>query len=108
MRSLLFVFSLSTLLAGYLAACGGDDDSSGADATPGVDGATCHLESTPVECTEGDDTPCQALCASSYCHYYDMIDLAACTNNCSTGLQCPDGWECNNMGRCRPPGFTDG
>ena len=75
--------ALASALAVALGACGDDG------ATPTVDAAVCPLPATPITCTAGDDTPCTAVCESSYCHNID---------------DCPGGWSCNNMGRCRPPG----
>ena len=99
MRPLLFV--LLTLAA--LAACG-DDGGGDADAGDAIDAAVCVLDPEPVDCTEGDDGPCQALCATAYCHYYGMIERSVCTSNCFDPGDCPGGWDCNDMGRCRPPG----
>lgn len=99
-----------------LAACGGgDDDGDGgdgdgsgtADAAPsGIDAApACVLPTDVVTCTgEGDDAPCQAICADAYCRDFGNLPDPICTQNCGGPDDCPDGWDCNDMGRCRPPG----
>jgi hypothetical protein len=35
---------------------------------------------------------------------YGQLPTAICVTTCSGVEDCPDGWTCNNMGRCRPPG----
>ena len=94
-----------------LAACGGDDD--GGDNTAvdspsgGIDApAACVLPAQTTACTVGDDAPCQALCAQAGCYNFMQLPNPVCTTNCTVGStdQCPSGWTCNNMGRCRPPG----
>lgn len=98
-------FAIACLLA--LAACGGgDDDDTMPDADPAAPDAApaCVLESTTVECTIGDDSPCTAVCGDAYCYNFMQLAQPVCTSSC-TGLDdCPSGWTCNNMGRCRPPG----
>lgn len=90
------------LLAMWVTACGGGDDDGD---TPPVDGANaCVLPAAVTTCTVGDDTPCTALCAEAYCHNYMQLPNPVCTTSCTTAAQCPSGWECNGMGRCRPPG----
>lgn len=101
-----------TLTLGTLAGCGGDDDDSGsADAATttdgGIDGAgACLLPSTTITCTVGDNSPCTAMCASAYCYTFGQLPSPVCTQPCTVGstTECPSGWTCNNMGRCRPPG----
>jgi len=92
--------ALPLALALGLAACSSDDD--------GVDAAICDLPATTIACTVGDDTPCTAACASAYCFAFgtgggtgagDVI----CTKNCTTAADCPEGWSCNMVGRCRNP-----
>lgn len=96
-------------VAAALAACGGsDDDGTGdpIDAAAGVDAANaCVLPSATTTCTVGDDTPCTALCAAAYCYSFGQLPSPVCTQACTVGStdQCPTGWTCNNMGRCRPP-----
>ncbi|HVK72590.1 MAG TPA: hypothetical protein VM734_04695 [Kofleriaceae bacterium] len=89
-------------------ACSGDDgDGSGdVDAAPGVDAPACTLPSATTTCTVGDDSPCTALCATAYCHNFGQLPNPVCTQACTPGStdECPSGWTCNNMGRCRPPG----
>jgi hypothetical protein len=84
--------------------CGGDDDGGGGDA------AVCELPSDPlITCTVGDDTPCTAVCGVSYCFLFGGggggggTARTVCTRNCMTVDDCPAGWSCNMMGRCRPP-----
>jgi hypothetical protein len=92
------------------AACGsgddGDDDVTPIDAAPGIDGpAACVLPAATTSCTVGTDGPCQALCPQAYCHLFGQLPTPVCTTNCTVGstTECPAGWSCNNMGRCRPP-----
>jgi hypothetical protein len=98
---------LSLALAAALAACGsGDDDGGAIDAASGTDAANaCVVPATTTSCTVGDDAPCVALCATAYCHNFGQLPTPVCTNPCTIGStdQCPSGWSCNNMGRCRPP-----
>lgn len=88
-----------------LPACGDDGAGDAPDAS-GVDAAPrCELEPAAVTCTVGDDSPCTAVCAEAYCHNFEQLGVV-CTQDCTTGVdeECPEGWRCNNMGRCRPPG----
>ncbi len=91
--------------------CSGDDD--GGDTGDAPDAATsqfdaapaCILPSEVITCAgEGDDGPCTAVCAEAYCRDFGQLPDPVCTQNCSTIDDCPDGWDCNDMGRCRPPG----
>ena len=101
-------FAICAALALLVPACGGDDDGGGDDSAAvdaGVDGAAaCVLDPAPVECTVGDDSPCTAVCAEAYCYMYNQLPSAYCVTACTGVEDCPDGWTCNNMGRCRPPG----
>lgn len=95
--------------AALVAACGGSDDDGGdgVDAAAGVDAANaCVLPATTTSCTVGDDAPCTAMCPTAYCHNFGQLPTPVCTQSCTVGStdQCPTGWTCNNMGRCRPPG----
>ena len=53
---------------------------------------------------EGDDAACTAVCGDAYCRDFGMLPTPVCTENCTTPDDCADGWDCNDMGRCRPPG----
>ena len=73
-----------------------------------ADGAVCELPAEAIACTEGDDTPCTAVCAASYCWAFGACGgtgsgATICTTNCNTVADCPEGWSCNMMGRCRYP-----
>ena len=101
--------SARTLAAAILAValalggCGGDDDGSAIDAPAidsGIDAAACILSPTVVSCT--DDTPCTAVCGNAYCYNFMQVGQV-CTTPCTDVGDCPAGWSCNNMGRCRPP-----
>ena len=88
--------------------CGGDDDGGG-DAPDAAESQfdaapACILPTEVITCTEGDDAPCTAVCAEAYCRDFGMLPDPVCTENCSTIDDCPAGWDCNDMGRCRPPG----
>ena len=89
--------------------CGGDDDGGG-DAPDAAESQfdaapACILPTEVITCTgEGDDAPCQAECAEAYCRDFGNLPDPVCTENCGTIDDCPDGWDCNDMGRCRPPG----
>lgn len=115
MQRLLLAFTL----AASLVACTADDDdqvpidasiaddgstldSTGTtDGTPGPDAAgACLLPTTPINCT--DSSQCTSQCAAAYCYNFNQIGMR-CTNACTTGADCPAGWSCNGMGRCRPP-----
>ena len=89
-----------------LAACGGGDDTAAPDADPGAPDAApaCVLESTTVSCTVGDDSPCTAVCGDAFCYNFMQLATPVCTSTCASIDDCPSGWTCNNMGRCRPPG----
>jgi hypothetical protein len=98
-------------LAFAFGACGGggDDDGSGdVDAAGGGTDApaACVIPATTTSCTVGTDAPCQALCGTAYCYNFSQLATPVCTQSCTAGStdQCPSGWTCNNMGRCRPPG----
>ena len=105
----LFLGSLVTF-----AACdsGGGDDIQPIDATLGLDSGSgidaagaCILQPATIGCTIGNDAPCTAMCANAYCYTFSQVGTV-CTQPCTPGStdQCPTGWSCNNMGRCRPPG----
>ena len=96
--SLLRPLALLALLATTTAGDCGSDDAVAVDAGP-----TCKLPSTIINCTAGDDTPCTAMCANAYCYNFSQVGVL-CTQACSTADECPSGWSCNMMGRCRPPG----
>jgi hypothetical protein len=104
---LLLSLTLSLGLVSF--ACGGDDDGGG-DAPDAADSPfdaapACVLPSEVVTCAgEGDDGPCQAVCAEAYCRDFGNLPDPVCTQNCETADDCADGWDCNDMGRCRPPG----
>ncbi len=93
------------LLAIALAApgCGGDDVPPAGAVDAAV--AACALPTTTVTCTVGDDAPCTASCATAYCYNFSQLPTPVCTKGCTPGstTECPTGWTCNNMGRCRPP-----
>jgi membrane-bound lytic murein transglycosylase A len=97
-------------------ACTGDDtspppidaavglDGSGGDGPGGaIDAPTaCVLPTTPITCA--DNTPCAAACGAAYCYNFMQVGMR-CTMACTAGgTECPSGWTCNGMGRCRPPG----
>lgn len=108
MRRLRPIAILSFAITAALSACsGGDDDGADPiDAAAGIDAANaCVVPSTTMTCTVGDNAPCMALCATAYCHNFGQLPTPVCTNPCTVGStdQCPSGWSCNNMGRCRPP-----
>ena len=96
--------AIACLLA--LAACAGEDDTVVPDADPGAPDAApaCVLSPTTVSCTVGDDSPCTAVCAEAYCYNFMQLASPVCTSTCTTLDDCPSGWTCNGMGRCRPPG----
>ncbi len=98
--------SLAIVLGLVLAACGGDDDPVIPDADPAAPDAApaCVLPDDTIECTIGDDTPCTAECADAVCYNFNQLPTPVCTTTCTTALDCPSTWTCNNMGRCRPPG----
>jgi hypothetical protein len=100
------------VLIATAAACDGgsgddvpDIDAAPSDGVPPIDAAACFLPSTTISCTIGDNTPCTAMCASAYCYNFSQVGTV-CTQSCTPGSsgECPTGWTCNNMGRCRPPG----
>jgi hypothetical protein len=91
--------ALAAALTLAVAACGGDDAPAGPDAAAGV----CNLPPEPIACTEGDDSPCTAVCDVSYCHLFGTLGQNVCTRACTDVGDCPTGWSCNMMGRCRPP-----
>jgi hypothetical protein len=84
-----------------LAACG-DDGGSSIDAGTGIDAPACTLPAAIITCTVGDDAPCTAHCPQAYCHLFNQVG-SVCTNACADAGDCPAGWSCNTMGRCRPP-----
>jgi hypothetical protein len=93
----------------WLAACGGDggvgNTGDEVDAASGTDAAAaCLLPSTPITCTAGNDAPCTSACGAGYCRTFGQIG-DRCTQSCTPGstTECPTGWSCNMMGRCRPP-----
>lgn len=57
----------------------------------------------PVPCVVGEDAPCRASCSDAYCYAYTALPDPVCTRGCSSPADCPAGWRCNAMGRCRPP-----
>ncbi len=82
------------LLSLGLLSCGGDDDAT--DAPTFDAGPACTLPTEVISCGgEGDDAACTAVCG--------MMPNPVCTENCTTPDDCADGWDCNDMGRCRPP-----
>ncbi len=87
--------------------CGSDDDgSTDVDAASGIDAPmACVLAAAPLACTIGNDAPCTAMCGGAYCYTFGQLPNPVCTQPCTIGStdQCPSGWSCNNMGRCRPP-----
>jgi hypothetical protein len=91
------------VLAMGVAACGGGGDDGD---NPPVDAPinACVLPAAVTTCTVGDDSPCAALCEGAYCYNFMQLPNPVCTSNCTSAAQCPSGWECNGMGRCRPPG----
>lgn len=96
LKSLAVAFALAAV------ACTGDDGPTPAiDASTGPDAAACILPAATVACT--DDTPCQAMCGQAYCYLFNQVGQV-CTQACTVATDCPTGWTCNNMGRCRPPG----
>ncbi len=101
---LLIVMSLAV-------ACSGEEPPPGVDASTGGDGGgdgdaltACTLQPTVVTCTIGDNTPCTALCGDAYCYTFGQVGTV-CTEPCTpmSTDECPTGWRCNDMGRCRPP-----
>ena len=96
------------LLAAVLAlaagtACGGDDGVPPIDGPAAVDAASvCNLPAAVITCTAGDNSPCTAVCDTSYCHLFNQVGTI-CTKACAVVEDCPSGWSCNTMGRCRPP-----
>jgi hypothetical protein len=119
MRSSRLIFAL--VMVACAAACSGDDDGDGGDGdgTPAIDAPAssidapdtpidaamaCVLPTQTITCTVGNDAPCTAACAGAYCYAFGQVG-SVCTQACTAGMtgQCPTGWSCNNMGRCRPP-----
>lgn len=90
--------ALAALVLATTGAGCGDDGGSTVDAAP-----ACTLPSAIVTCTAGDSAPCTALCANAYCFTFNRVGTV-CTEACAVATDCPAGWTCNNMGRCRPPG----
>ena len=92
------------LLAMVVTGCGGGDDDG--DSTGGIDAPvnSCVLPTATITCTVGDNAPCTAECGDAYCYNFMQLPNPVCTSNCTSAAQCPSGWECNGMGRCRPPG----
>lgn len=92
---------LAALVACTIVACTGSDDTS-IPLDAGSDGApACVLPTAPITCT--GDPQCQAECGTAYCYNFNQVGMR-CTMACSVGgNECPAGWTCNNMGRCRPP-----
>jgi hypothetical protein len=103
---------LLAVVAFTFGACGGgDDDGDGSGDIDAAGGGTdapaaCVLPATTTACTVGNDAPCQAMCGTAYCYNFSQLPSPVCTQSCTAGStdQCPSGWTCNNMGRCRPPG----
>ena len=102
----------ATILTLSTTACTGDDDDV---VTPPVDAANndgtqlidappgaCNLPTTPITCTVGNDAPCTAACGTAYCYNFSQFGVV-CTKACTVVGDCPTGWSCNMMGRCRPP-----
>ena len=112
MKALLLAAAM--LAATSLGCTGGDDtttpiDAPQGDGAVGPDGgggpdapAACVLPSTSITCT--DNTPCTSVCGNAYCYNFMQVGMR-CTQPCTPGstTECPSGWSCNNMGRCRPP-----
>ena len=109
----LFACTLAFASIAAFTACSSDDgdDDQPIDASTQIDGANqidapaaCTLASTVVNCTVGNDAPCTSVCAAAYCYNFNQVGML-CTQNCTAGSidECPTGWSCNNMGRCRPP-----
>ena len=105
-RALPFRLALAatTILTLGAATCGGDDDVvTPPDAATGTDAAgACNLPSTVITCTVGNDAPCTAVCGTAYCYNFQQFGVV-CTKACTAIGDCPTGWSCNMMGRCRPP-----
>jgi hypothetical protein len=111
MQRLLLAF---TFAASLLACTAGDDDpvpvdasiaddgSATTDGIPGTDAAgACVLPIAPITCT--DSSMCTSQCATAVCYNFNQIGMR-CTMACTAGgNECPSGWSCNGMGRCRPP-----
>lgn len=107
-RRALLAPALVALALATLTACGsGDDDGTApVDAADRLDApAACNLPTATIACTVGNDAPCTAVCGSGYCYNFNQVGVV-CTKPCSQAVpgDCPSGWTCNNMGRCRPPG----
>lgn len=64
--------------------------------------AVCNLPSATISCTVGNNAPCRAVCSDAYCYDYSVLP-PVCIRNCTTVNDCPSGWACNQMHRCRPP-----
>jgi hypothetical protein len=116
------LLALSVMLAA-MAGCTGDDTTTpNVDAAASIDGTgggidapagtidapggtpdaatACILPTQSITCT--DNTPCTNACAGAFCYNFNQVGMR-CTNTCTSAAQCPAGWVCNGMGRCRPP-----
>lgn len=110
---------VTLVLFATLTACGGsgDDDGGRADGAgggnvdardlpDGIGGVCATVDDLDplITCTVGDDAPCAAICADAYCYEFGNLPQPVCTRDCLDAGDCPEGWSCNAMGRCRPPG----
>jgi hypothetical protein len=90
-------------LVAFASACGDDDGNGNGGDDPDAGATACLLPVETIDCTAGDNAPCVAECAEAFCRNF-MHTGEVCTSPCDGGDDCPEGWSCNNMGFCRPPG----